>query len=142
MTTCIGVEKFGKLVPEGRAGEDVGVVLRDTVLNEIEPGQCLAAPGSITPHTKFEAAIYILSKDEGGRNTPFFKSYRPQFYFRTADVTGNIELPEGIEMIMPGDNITMNVDLIEPSAMHEGLHFMIREGGRTVGAGVVAKILE
>jgi len=141
-TTCTGVEMFRKLLDEGRAGENVGVLLRGTKREEVERGQVLAAPGTITPHTKFEAEVYILSKDEGGRHTPFFKGYRPQFYFRTTDVTGNVELPEGTEMVMPGDNIKMTVDLIAPIAMDEGLRFAIREGGRTVGAGVVAKIIE
>ena len=141
-TTCTGVEMFRKLLDEGRAGENVGVLLRGTKREEVERGQVLAAPGSITPHTKFEAEVYILSKDEGGRHTPFFKGYRPQFYFRTTDVTGNVELPEGVEMVMPGDNIKMEVTLIAPIAMDEGLRFAIREGGRTVGAGVVASIIE
>jgi elongation factor Tu len=141
-TTCTGVEMFRKLLDEGRAGENVGVLLRGTKREEVERGQVLAKPGSITPHTKFEAEVYILSKDEGGRHTPFFKGYRPQFYFRTTDVTGNVELPEGTEMVMPGDNIKMTVELIAPIAMDEGLRFAIREGGRTVGAGVVAKIIE
>ena len=141
-TTCTGVEMFRKLLDEGRAGENVGVLLRGTKREEVERGQVLAAPGTITPHTKFEAEVYILSKDEGGRHTPFFKGYRPQFYFRTTDVTGNVELPEGVEMVMPGDNIKMTVELIAPIAMDEGLRFAIREGGRTVGAGVVAKIIE
>jgi len=141
-TTCTGVEMFRKLLDEGRAGENVGVLLRGTKREEVERGQVLAAPGSITPHTKFEAEVYILSKDEGGRHTPFFKGYRPQFYFRTTDVTGNVELPEGVEMVMPGDNIKMEVTLIAPIAMDEGLRFAIREGGRTVGAGVVAKVIE
>lgn len=141
-TTCTGVEMFRKLLDEGRAGENVGVLLRGTKREEVERGQVLAAPGSITPHTKFEAEIYILSKDEGGRHTPFFKGYRPQFYFRTTDVTGACELPEGVEMVMPGDNVKMEVNLIAPIAMDEGLRFAIREGGRTVGAGVVAKIIE
>jgi elongation factor Tu len=141
-TTCTGVEMFRKLLDEGRAGENVGVLLRGTKREEVERGQVLAKPGSITPHTKFEAEVYILSKDEGGRHTPFFKGYRPQFYFRTTDVTGNVELPEGTEMVMPGDNIKMVVELIAPIAMDEGLRFAIREGGRTVGAGVVAKIIE
>jgi len=141
-TTCTGVEMFRKLLDEGRAGENVGVLLRGTKRDEVERGQVLAAPGTITPHTKFEAEVYILSKDEGGRHTPFFKGYRPQFYFRTTDVTGNVELPEGVEMVMPGDNIKMTVELIAPIAMDEGLRFAIREGGRTVGAGVVAKIIE
>ena len=141
-TTCTGVEMFRKLLDEGRAGENVGVLLRGTKREEVERGQVLAKPGSITPHTKFEAEVYILSKDEGGRHTPFFKGYRPQFYFRTTDVTGNVELPEGVEMVMPGDNIKMEVSLIAPIAMDEGLRFAIREGGRTVGAGVVSKIIE
>ena len=141
-TTCTGVEMFRKLLDEGRAGENVGVLLRGTKREEVERGQVLAAPGSITPHTKFEAEVYILSKDEGGRHTPFFKGYRPQFYFRTTDVTGNVELPKGTEMVMPGDNVKMSVELIAPIAMDEGLRFAIREGGRTVGAGVVSKIVE
>ena len=141
-TTCTGVEMFRKLLDEGRAGENVGVLLRGTKRDEVERGQVLAIPGSITPHTKFEAEVYVLSKDEGGRHTPFFKGYRPQFYFRTTDVTGACELPEGVEMVMPGDNIQMSVTLIAPIAMEEGLRFAIREGGRTVGAGVVAKILD
>ena len=141
-TTCTGVEMFRKLLDEGRAGENVGVLLRGTKREEVERGQVLAAPGTITPHTRFEAEVYVLSKDEGGRHTPFFKGYRPQFYFRTTDVTGACELPEGVEMVMPGDNIKMDVSLIAPIAMEEGLRFAIREGGRTVGAGVVAKIVE
>ncbi len=141
-TTCTGVEMFRKLLDEGRAGENVGVLLRGTKREEVERGQVLAKPGSITPHTKFEAEVYILSKDEGGRHTPFFKGYRPQFYFRTTDVTGACELPEGVEMVMPGDNVKMIVTLINPIAMDDGLRFAIREGGRTVGAGVVAKIFE
>ena len=141
-TTCTGVEMFRKLLDEGRAGENVGVLLRGTKRDEVERGQVLAIPGSITPHTKFEAEVYVLSKDEGGRHTPFFKGYRPQFYFRTTDVTGACELPEGVEMVMPGDNIQMTVELIAPIAMEEGLRFAIREGGRTVGAGVVARIVE
>ena len=141
-TTCTGVEMFRKLLDEGRAGENVGVLLRGTKREEVERGQVLAAPGSITPHTKFEAEVYVLSKDEGGRHTPFFKGYRPQFYFRTTDVTGACELPEGTEMVMPGDNVQMVVTLIAPIAMEEGLRFAIREGGRTVGAGVVAKVIE
>jgi len=141
-TTCTGVEMFRKLLDEGRAGENVGVLLRGTKRDEVERGQVLAAPGSITPHTKFEAEVYVLSKDEGGRHTPFFKGYKPQFYFRTTDVTGSVELPEGIEMVMPGDNISMKVELIAPIAMEEGLRFAIREGGRTVGAGVVTGITE
>ena len=141
-TTCTGVEMFRKLLDEGRAGDNVGVLLRGTKREDVERGQVLAKPGSITPHTKFEAEVYILTKEEGGRHTPFFKGYRPQFYFRTTDVTGACELPEGTEMVMPGDNVQMVVDLIAPIAMEEGLRFAIREGGRTVGAGVVAKILE
>jgi len=141
-TTCTGVEMFRKLLDEGRAGENVGVLLRGTKREEVERGQVLAHPGSVNPHTKFEAEVYILSKDEGGRHTPFFKGYRPQFYFRTTDVTGACELPEGVEMVMPGDNVQMVATLIAPIAMEEGLRFAIREGGRTVGAGVVAKIIE
>ena len=141
-TTCTGVEMFRKLLDEGRAGENVGVLLRGTKREEVERGQVLAKPGSILPHTKFEAEVYVLSKDEGGRHTPFFKGYRPQFYFRTTDVTGACELPEGVEMVMPGDNVQMVVTLIAPIAMEDGLRFAIREGGRTVGAGVVAKIFE
>jgi len=141
-TVCTGVEMFRKLLDEGRAGENVGVLLRGTKRDDVERGQILAHPGSITPHTEFEAEIYILSKDEGGRHTPFFKGYRPQFYFRTTDITGACELPEGVEMVMPGDNVKMAVTLINPIAMEEGLRFAIREGGRTVGAGVVAKILK
>jgi len=141
-TTCTGVEMFRKLLDEGRAGDNVGVLLRGTKRDEVERGQVLAHPGTITPHTIFEAEVYILSKDEGGRHTPFFKGYRPQFYFRTTDVTGAVELPEGVEMVMPGDNVQMKVSLIAPIAMEEGLRFAIREGGRTVGAGVVAKIFE
>jgi elongation factor Tu len=141
-TTCTGVEMFRKLLDEGRAGENVGVLLRGTKREEVERGQVLAKPGSINPHTVFEAEVYVLSKDEGGRHTPFFKGYRPQFYFRTTDVTGACELPEGVEMVMPGDNIQMVVTLIAPIAMEDGLRFAIREGGRTVGAGVVAKIVE
>ena len=141
-STCTGVEMFRKLLDEGRAGENVGVLLRGTKREDVERGQVLAKPGSITPHTKFEGEIYVLSKDEGGRHTPFFKGYRPQFYFRTTDVTGACELPEGVEMVMPGDNVQMVVTLICPIAMDEGLRFAIREGGRTVGAGVVAKIVE
>jgi elongation factor Tu len=140
-STCTGVEMFRKLLDEGRAGENVGVLLRGTKREEVERGQVLAKPGSITPHTKFEAEVYVLGKDEGGRHTPFFKGYRPQFYFRTTDITGACELPAGVEMVMPGDNIQMVVELINPIAMDEGLRFAIREGGRTVGAGVVAKIL-
>ena len=141
-TTCTGVEMFRKLLDEGRAGENVGVLLRGTKREDVERGQVLAAPGTITPHTKFEAEIYILSKDEGGRHTPFFSNYRPQFYFRTTDVTGACALPDGVEMVMPGDNVKMEVSLIAPIAMDEGLRFAIREGGRTVGAGVVSKIIE
>jgi elongation factor Tu len=139
-TTCTGVEMFRKLLDEGRAGENCGVLLRGTKREDVQRGQVLAKPGSIKPHTQFESEVYVLSKEEGGRHTPFFKGYRPQFYFRTTDVTGSIELPEGVEMVMPGDNIKMNVTLIAPIAMEEGLRFAIREGGRTVGAGVVAKI--
>jgi elongation factor Tu len=141
-TTCTGVEMFRKLLDEGQAGDNVGVLLRGTKREEVERGQVLAKPGSITPHTKFEAEVYILTKEEGGRHTPFFKGYRPQFYFRTTDVTGAVELPEATEMVMPGDNIQMKVELIAPIAMEDGLRFAIREGGRTVGAGVVAKIIE
>src|SRR5262252_3680240 len=141
-TTCTGVEMFRKLLDEGRAGDNVGVLLRGTKREEVERGQVLAKPGSITPHTKFECEVYVLTKEEGGRHTPFFKGYRPQFYFRTTDVTGAVELPEGAEMVMPGDNIQMKVELISPIAMEEGLRFAIREGGRTVGAGVVAKIIQ
>jgi len=141
-TVCTGVEMFRKLLDQGQAGDNVGVLLRGTKREEVERGQVLAKPGSITPHTKFEAEVYILTKEEGGRHTPFFKGYRPQFYFRTTDVTGAVELPEGTEMVMPGDNVQMVVDLIAPIAMEDGLRFAIREGGRTVGAGVVAKILE
>jgi len=141
-TTVTGVEMFRKLLDEGRAGDNVGVLLRGTKREDVERGQVLAHPGTITPHTKFEAEVYVLSKEEGGRHTPFFKGYRPQFYFRTTDVTGAVELPEGVEMVMPGDNVNMKVELIAPIAMEEGLRFAIREGGRTVGAGVVAKIFE
>ena len=141
-TTCTGVEMFRKLLDEGRAGENVGVLLRGTKREDVERGQVLAKPGSITPHTKFEGEVYVLSKDEGGRHTPFFKGYRPQFYFETTDVTGAVELPEGVEMVMPGDNVKMSVELIAPIAMEEGQRFAVREGGRTVGAGVVAKIIE
>ena len=140
-TTCTGVEMFRKLLDEGRAGENIGALLRGTKREDVERGQVLAKPGSIQPHTKFESEVYVLSKEEGGRHTPFFKGYRPQFYFRTTDVTGAVELPEGVEMVMPGDNIKMVVELIAPIAMDEGLRFAIREGGRTVGAGVVASIL-
>jgi elongation factor Tu len=141
-TTCTGVEMFRKLLDQGQAGDNVGVLLRGTKREEVERGQVLAKPGSIKPHTKFSAEIYVLSKDEGGRHTPFFNGYRPQFYFRTTDVTGSIELPAGTEMVMPGDNVSIKVSLIAPIAMDEGLRFAIREGGRTVGAGVVAKIEE
>ena len=141
-TTCTGVEMFRKLLDEGQAGDNVGVLLRGTKREEVERGQVLCVPGSITPHTHFETEIYVLSKDEGGRHTPFFNNYRPQFYFRTTDVTGAMELPEGTEMVMPGDNIKVTVKLIAPIAMEEGLRFAIREGGRTVGAGVVSKIIE
>jgi elongation factor Tu len=141
-TTCTGVEMFRKLLDQGQAGDNVGVLLRGTKREEVERGQVLAKPGSITPHTKFKAEVYVLSKEEGGRHTPFFNGYRPQFYFRTTDVTGSIALPAGTEMVMPGDNIQMDVALISPIAMEEGLRFAIREGGRTVGAGVVAKIVE
>jgi elongation factor Tu len=141
-TTCTGVEMFRKLLDQGQAGDNVGVLLRGTKREEVERGQVLAKPGSITPHTKFTAEIYVLGKDEGGRHTPFFQGYRPQFYFRTTDVTGAVELPAGTEMVMPGDNVSITVNLINPIAMEEGLRFAIREGGRTVGAGVVAKIIE
>ena len=141
-TTCTGVEMFRKLLDEGRAGENVGALLRGVKREDVERGQVLAKPGSIKPHTKFESEVYVLSKEEGGRHTPFFKGYRPQFYFRTTDVTGSCELPEGVEMVMPGDNIKMVVTLIKPIAMDDGLRFAIREGGRTVGAGVVAKVIE
>jgi elongation factor Tu len=141
-TTCTGVEMFRKLLDEGRAGENCGILLRGTKREEVQRGQVLAKPGSVKPHTKFTSEVYVLSKDEGGRHTPFFKGYRPQFYFRTTDVTGACELPEGTEMVMPGDNVQMEVTLIHPIAMEEGLRFAIREGGRTVGAGVVAKIIE
>ena len=141
-TTCTGVEMFRKLLDEGVAGDNIGVLLRGIKRDEIERGQVLSKPGSITPHTKFEAEVYVLSKDEGGRHTPFFNGYRPQFYFRTTDVTGAVDLPEGVEMVMPGDNVKMVVSLIMPIAMEEGLRFAVREGGRTVGAGVVSKIIE
>ena len=141
-TTCTGVEMFRKLLDSGEAGDNVGVLLRGTKREEVERGQVLCKPGSITPHTKFEAEVYVLSKEEGGRHTPFFSNYRPQFYFRTTDVTGACDLPEGVEMVMPGDNIKMTVSLIAPIAMEDGLRFAIREGGRTVGAGVVSKIIE
>ena len=141
-TVCTGVEMFRKLLDQGEAGDNVGVLLRGTKRDEVERGQVLAKPNTITPHTGFEAEVYVLSKEEGGRHTPFFKGYRPQFYFRTTDVTGSVDLPEGVEMVMPGDNIRMRISLIAPIAMDEGLRFAIREGGRTVGAGVVAKIVE
>jgi elongation factor Tu len=141
-TTCTGVEMFRKLLDQGQAGDNVGVLLRGTKREDVERGQVLAKPGSITPHTKFECEVYVLSKEEGGRHTPFFNNYRPQFYFRTTDVTGSVSLPEGTEMVMPGDNIKMTVQLIAPIAMEQGLRFAIREGGRTVGAGVVAKVIE
>jgi len=141
-TICTGVEMFRKLLDEGRAGDNVGVLLRGTKREEVERGQVLAKPGSITPHTNFECEVYVLTKEEGGRHTPFFKGYRPQFYFRTTDVTGTIELPAGVEMVMPGDNIKMTVELISPIAMEQGLRFAIREGGKTVGSGVVAKVLK
>ena len=141
-TTCTGVEMFRKLLDEGRAGENIGVLLRGTKREDVERGQVLAVPGSITPHTRFEAEVYVLSKDEGGRHTPFFKGYRPQFYFRTTDVTGTVDLPADVEMVMPGDNINMEVTLINPIAMDDGLRFAIREGSRTVGAGVVTKVVE
>jgi elongation factor Tu len=141
-TICTGVEMFRKLLDQGQAGDNVGILLRGTKREEVERGQVLAKPGSITPHTHFTAEVYVLSKDEGGRHTPFFNNYRPQFYFRTTDVTGSIELPKDKEMVMPGDNVTITVKLIAPIAMEEGLRFAIREGGRTVGAGVVAKVLE
>ncbi len=142
LSTCTGVEMFRKLLDEGRAGENCGVLLRGTKRDDVERGQVLVKPGSVKPHTKFTAEVYVLSKEEGGRHTPFFKGYRPQFYFRTTDVTGNCELPEGVEMVMPGDNIQMTATLIKTIAMEDGLRFAIREGGRTVGAGVVAKIIE
>ena len=141
-STCTGVEMFRKLLDEGRAGENCGVLLRGLKREDVERGQVLCAPGSISPHTKFESEVYVLSKDEGGRHTPFFKGYRPQFYFRTTDITGAVELPEGVEMVMPGDNLKFVVELINPVAMDEGLRFAIREGGRTVGAGVVSKIID
>jgi elongation factor Tu len=141
-TVCTGVEMFRKLLDQGEAGDNIGVLLRGTKREDVERGQVLAKPGTITPHTKFSAEAYILTKEEGGRHTPFFTNYRPQFYFRTTDVTGTVRLPEGTEMVMPGDNISMEVQLIQPIAMDEGLRFAIREGGRTVGAGVVAKIIE
>ena len=141
-TTCTGVEMFRKLLDEGQAGDNVGVLLRGTKREDVERGQVLCKPGSIKPHAKFECEIYVLSKEEGGRHTPFFNNYRPQFYFRTTDVTGAVTLPEGTEMVMPGDNVKMEVVLISPIAMEEGVRFAIREGGRTVGAGVVSKIIE
>jgi elongation factor Tu len=141
-STCTGVEMFRKLLDEGRAGENCGVLLRGLKREDVERGQVLCQPGSISPHTKFESEVYVLSKDEGGRHTPFFKGYRPQFYFRTTDITGAVELPEGVEMVMPGDNLKFVVELINPVAMDEGLRFAIREGGRTVGAGVVSKIID
>jgi elongation factor Tu len=141
-TVCTGVEMFRKLLDEGQAGDNIGVLLRGTKREEVERGQVLAKPGSITPHTKFKAEVYVLSKEEGGRHTPFFNGYRPQFYFRTTDVTGSTELPAGTEMVMPGDNVSIQVTLIAPIAMEEGLRFAIREGGRTVGAGVVSKVIE
>jgi elongation factor Tu len=141
-TTCTGVEMFRKLLDQGQAGDNVGVLLRGTKKEEVERGQVLCKPGSITPHTDFEGQVYILTKEEGGRHTPFFNNYRPQFYFRTTDVTGHVQLPEGTEMVMPGDNTSMKVELIQPIAMDEGLKFAIREGGRTVGAGRVTKILK
>jgi len=141
-TTCTGVEMFRKLLDQGEAGDNVGVLLRGTKREEVDRGQVLAHPKTINPHTHFEAEIYVLSKDEGGRHTPFFNGYRPQFYFRTTDVTGAVDLPEGVEMVMPGDNVQVTVKLIAPIAMEDGLRFAVREGGRTVGAGVVAKIIE
>ena len=141
-TTCTGIEMFRKLLDEGRAGDNAGILLRGTKKEDVERGQVLCKPGTITPHTHFEAEVYILSKDEGGRHTPFFKNYRPQFYFRTTDVTGSVTLPAGTEMVMPGDNVRLSVELIAPIAMEEGLRFAIREGGRTVGAGVVSKIVK
>jgi elongation factor Tu len=141
-TVCTGVEMFRKLLDEGRAGDNIGALLRGTKKEDVERGQVLAKPGSITPHTNFAAQVYVLTKDEGGRHTPFFSNYRPQFYFRTTDITGSIGLPEGVEMVMPGDNTEMTVELIAPIAMEEGLRFAIREGGRTVGAGRVTKIVK
>jgi elongation factor Tu len=141
-TVCTGVEMFRKLLDEGRAGDNIGVLMRGTKRDEVERGQVVAVPGSIEPHTKFKAEVYILSKEEGGRHTPFFSGYRPQFYFRTTDVTGNLILPEGVEMVMPGDNVTITAELITPIAMEKELRFAIREGGRTVGAGVVSEIIE
>ena len=141
-TTCTGVEMFRKLLDQGQAGDNVGVLLRGTKRDEVERGQVLAKPGSITPHKKFKAEVYVLSKEEGGRHTPFFSGYRPQFYFRTTDVTGVVTLADGVEMVMPGDNATFDVEMIAPIAMEKGLRFAIREGGRTVGAGVVSEIVE
>jgi elongation factor Tu len=141
-TVCTGVEMFRKLLDEGRAGDNIGVLIRGTKRDEVERGQVVAIPGTIEPHTKFKAEVYILSKEEGGRHTPFFSGYRPQFYFRTTDVTGNLALPEGVEMVMPGDNVTITAELITPIAMEKELRFAIREGGRTVGAGVVSEIIE
>jgi len=141
-TICTGVEMFRKLLDEGRAGDNIGVLLRGTKREDVERGQVLCKPGSLTPHTHFEAEVYVLSKEEGGRHTPFFANYRPQFYFRTTDVTGAVDLPVGVEMVMPGDNVKITVKLIAPIAMEEGLRFAIREGGRTVGAGVVTKVIE
>jgi elongation factor Tu len=141
-TVCTGVEMFRKLLDQGQAGDNIGVLLRGTKREEVERGQVLAKPGSITPHTKFNAEVYVLSKDEGGRHTPFFNGYRPQFYFRTTDVTGSVDLPAGTEMVMPGDNVSITVSLIQPIAMEQGLRFAIREGGKTVGAGVVSKVIE
>ena len=141
-TVCTGVEMFRKLLDEGQAGDNIGVLLRGTKREEVERGQVVAKPGSITPHTKFKAEVYILSKEEGGRHTPFFNGYRPQFYFRTTDVTGILELPEGVEMVMPGDNVAITAELITPIAMEKELRFAIREGGRTVGAGVVAEVIQ
>ncbi|WP_246870522.1 EF-Tu/IF-2/RF-3 family GTPase, partial [Mameliella sp. LZ-28] len=141
-TTCTGVEMFRKLLDRGEAGDNIGALLRGVDREGVERGQVLCKPGSVKPHTKFECEVYILTKEEGGRHTPFFKNYRPQFYFRTTDVTGTVELPEGTEMVMPGDNLKFNVELIAPIAMEDGLRFAIREGGRTVGSGVVSKIIE
>jgi elongation factor Tu len=141
-TVCTGVEMFRKLLDQGQAGDNIGVLLRGTKREEVERGQVLAKPGSINPHTKFNAEVYVLSKDEGGRHTPFFNGYRPQFYFRTTDVTGSVDLPAGTEMVMPGDNVSITVSLIQPIAMEQGLRFAIREGGKTVGAGVVSKVIE
>ena len=141
-TTCTGVEMFRKLLDEGRAGENIGVLLRGLKRDEVERGQVLAVPGSITPHTKFSASVYVLTKEEGGRHSPFFTNYRPQFYFRTTDVTGKVEMPDPDAMVMPGDNVEFEVSLISPIAMDEGLRFAIREGGRTVGSGIVTKIIE